>query len=242
MTRTPLDENRMEPMAGPVLFLVLSRRVQRPQRAAAAAEDSRSGAPQKGPSRGRRPILSNRALARLMMAMERIRQAWALPGGDFLARRRDRAPAGRALGPPRSSGWPRARPSIRRFGGAGPPIPGWWRWPSCRSATRPCCGPIRPRTRPSAAIWPIRRRPSAVVHRTSGTSGQAMTLALSHDDAEMTAAVAGRAQAAAGLGPGHRVVHCLKLSALDGRLQRSRRAGGDRGHRRALRRRELRGA
>ena len=47
------------------------------------------------------------------------------------------------------------------------------------------------------------------VHRTSGTTGTAMNLALSHADAEMTASVAARAQSAAGLGPGYRVVHCL---------------------------------
>ena len=47
------------------------------------------------------------------------------------------------------------------------------------------------------------------VHRTSGTTGVAMNLALSRADAEMTASVAGRAQSAAGLGPGFRVVHCL---------------------------------
>ncbi len=47
------------------------------------------------------------------------------------------------------------------------------------------------------------------VHRTSGTTGVAMNLALSHADAVMTATVGARAQAAAGLGPGHRVVHCL---------------------------------
>ncbi|HEY5738802.1 MAG TPA: phenylacetate--CoA ligase family protein [Gammaproteobacteria bacterium] len=47
------------------------------------------------------------------------------------------------------------------------------------------------------------------VHRTSGTTGVAMNLALSRADAEMTASVAGRAQSAAGLGPGYRVVHCL---------------------------------
>jgi phenylacetate-CoA ligase len=47
------------------------------------------------------------------------------------------------------------------------------------------------------------------VHRTSGTSGVAMNLALSRADAVMTAKVGARAQAAAGLGPGHRVVHCL---------------------------------
>lgn len=47
------------------------------------------------------------------------------------------------------------------------------------------------------------------IHRTSGTSGVAMNLALTAADAAMTAGVAGRAQSAAGLGPGYRVVHCL---------------------------------
>ena len=47
------------------------------------------------------------------------------------------------------------------------------------------------------------------IHRTSGTTGVAMNLALSAADAAMTATVGGRAQAAGGLGPGHRVVHCL---------------------------------
>jgi phenylacetate-CoA ligase len=49
----------------------------------------------------------------------------------------------------------------------------------------------------------------ARVHRTSGTTGVAMNLALSASDAEMTAKVGARAQSASGLGPGHRVVHCL---------------------------------
>lgn len=47
------------------------------------------------------------------------------------------------------------------------------------------------------------------MHRTSGTTGAAMNLALSRADALMSAVVGGRAQAASGLGPGHRVVHCL---------------------------------
>ena len=47
------------------------------------------------------------------------------------------------------------------------------------------------------------------LHRTSGTTGVAMNLALSHADAAQTALIGGRAQRAAGLGPGHRVVHCL---------------------------------
>lgn len=49
----------------------------------------------------------------------------------------------------------------------------------------------------------------ARVHRTSGTTGTAMNLALSREDAHETAIVGARAQAAGGLGPGHRVVHCL---------------------------------
>ncbi|HYB08230.1 MAG TPA: phenylacetate--CoA ligase family protein [Alphaproteobacteria bacterium] len=47
------------------------------------------------------------------------------------------------------------------------------------------------------------------LHRTSGTTGQAMNLALSADDARLTAEVGGRAARASGLGPGQRVVHCL---------------------------------
>ena len=47
------------------------------------------------------------------------------------------------------------------------------------------------------------------IHRTSGTTGTAMNLALSSKDARETAVVGARAQAAGGLGPGHRVVHCL---------------------------------
>jgi len=49
----------------------------------------------------------------------------------------------------------------------------------------------------------------ARIHRTSGTTGTAMNLALSVSDAHETAMVGARAQAASGLGPGHRVVHCL---------------------------------
>lgn len=47
------------------------------------------------------------------------------------------------------------------------------------------------------------------IHRTSGTTGEAMNIALSAEDAEDTAIVGARAQSASGLGPGHRVVHCL---------------------------------
>lgn len=49
----------------------------------------------------------------------------------------------------------------------------------------------------------------ARVHRTSGTTGQAMNLALSAADAYQTAVVGARAQRAAGLEPGMRVIHCL---------------------------------
>lgn len=47
------------------------------------------------------------------------------------------------------------------------------------------------------------------MHRTSGTTGTAMNLALTQQDALMTAVVGARAQSASGLGPQHRVVHCL---------------------------------
>ena len=43
------------------------------------------------------------------------------------------------------------------------------------------------------------------IHRTSGTTGEAMNIALSIEDAADTATVGARAQAASGLGPGHRV-------------------------------------
>ena len=56
------------------------------------------------------------------------------------------------------------------------------------------------------------------LHRTSGTTGQAMNLALSAADAAQTAEVGGRAQRAAGLGPGHRVVHCLNYRMWMGGL------------------------
>ncbi|MGH7101487.1 MAG: phenylacetate--CoA ligase family protein [Acetobacteraceae bacterium] len=49
----------------------------------------------------------------------------------------------------------------------------------------------------------------ARIHRTSGTTGTALNLALSLQDANETALVGGRAHRMAGLGPGHRVVHCL---------------------------------
>jgi phenylacetate-CoA ligase len=47
------------------------------------------------------------------------------------------------------------------------------------------------------------------VHRSSGTTGRTMNLVLSAADAQQTAVVGARAQRASGLGPQHRVVHCL---------------------------------
>lgn len=47
------------------------------------------------------------------------------------------------------------------------------------------------------------------VHRTGGTTGEAMNLALSEADAQDTAEVGARAQRASGLGPGDVVIHCL---------------------------------
>jgi phenylacetate-CoA ligase len=47
------------------------------------------------------------------------------------------------------------------------------------------------------------------LHRTSGTTGQAMNLALSAHDCETTEIVGGRSHRAAGLRPEHKVVHCL---------------------------------
>ncbi len=57
----------------------------------------------------------------------------------------------------------------------------------------------------------IASSPEAAIrlHRTSGTTGQAMNLALSARDCRITEVVGGRCHRAAGLGPGHRVVHCL---------------------------------
>ncbi len=47
------------------------------------------------------------------------------------------------------------------------------------------------------------------LHRTSGTTGQAMNLLMSARDCEITECVGARSHRAAGLKPGHRVVHCL---------------------------------
>ncbi len=56
------------------------------------------------------------------------------------------------------------------------------------------------------------------LHRTSGTTGQAMNLALSARDCEITQIVGGRAQSAAGLTPEHVVVHCLNYQMWMGGL------------------------
>lgn len=53
------------------------------------------------------------------------------------------------------------------------------------------------------------RQEAVRLHRTSGTTGQAMNLALSARDCAVTQEVGGRSHRAAGLTPGHTVVHCL---------------------------------
>jgi phenylacetate-CoA ligase len=56
------------------------------------------------------------------------------------------------------------------------------------------------------------------LHRTSGTTGQAMNLAMSARDCAVTEIVGGRAQALAGLGPGVTVAHCLNYQMWMGGL------------------------
>lgn len=56
------------------------------------------------------------------------------------------------------------------------------------------------------------------LHRTSGTTGQAMNLALSARDCAVTEEVGGRCHASAGLRPDHRVVHCLNYQMWMGGL------------------------
>jgi len=56
------------------------------------------------------------------------------------------------------------------------------------------------------------------LHRTSGTTGQAMNLAMSARDCDVNETVAGRCQAAAGLGAGHTVIHCLNYQMWMGGL------------------------
>jgi phenylacetate-CoA ligase len=62
---------------------------------------------------------------------------------------------------------------------------------------------------PFGAYLAAPRETAIRLHRTSGTTGQAMNLALSAEDCRITQAVGGRSYRAAGLGPGHTVVHCL---------------------------------
>ena len=56
------------------------------------------------------------------------------------------------------------------------------------------------------------------LHRTSGTTGQAMNLALSARDCEITEIVGGRCQTSAGLGPDDTVIHCLNYQMWMGGL------------------------
>jgi phenylacetate-CoA ligase len=63
-----------------------------------------------------------------------------------------------------------------------------------------------------------RKDQAARLHRTSGTTGQAMNLAMSARDCELTEIVGGRCQSSAGLGPGHVVVHCLNYQMWMGGL------------------------
>ncbi|MEZ5825065.1 MAG: hypothetical protein R3C97_10095 [Geminicoccaceae bacterium] len=56
------------------------------------------------------------------------------------------------------------------------------------------------------------------LHRTSGTTGQAMNLAMSAKDCEITEIVGGRAQSLAGLQAGMTVVHCLNYQMWMGGL------------------------
>jgi len=56
------------------------------------------------------------------------------------------------------------------------------------------------------------------MHRTSGTSGQAMNLALSQRDCEVTEQVGARCQSLAGLDESHTVIHCLNYQMWMGGL------------------------
>ena len=56
------------------------------------------------------------------------------------------------------------------------------------------------------------------LHRTSGTTGQAMNLALSAMDCEITEVIGGRAQSLAGLHAGSTVAHCLNYQMWMGGL------------------------
>ncbi|MCC5992712.1 MAG: phenylacetate--CoA ligase family protein [Rhodobacteraceae bacterium] len=62
------------------------------------------------------------------------------------------------------------------------------------------------------------RETAVRLHRTSGTTGQAMNLALSSRDCTITETVGGRCHRAAGLQPGMTVVHCLNYQMWMGGL------------------------
>jgi phenylacetate-CoA ligase len=62
------------------------------------------------------------------------------------------------------------------------------------------------------------RRDAVRLHRTSGTTGQAMNLALSARDCAVTETVGARCQSAAGLTPEDTVVHCLNYQMWMGGL------------------------
>lgn len=62
------------------------------------------------------------------------------------------------------------------------------------------------------------RREAVRLHRTSGTTGQAMNLAMSAQDCRATEIVGGRAQRSAGLTPEHTVAHCLNYQMWMGGL------------------------
>ncbi|MBI1386385.1 MAG: AMP-binding protein [Rhizobiales bacterium] len=76
----------------------------------------------------------------------------------------------------------------------------------------------QPATPPFGDYLAAPRERVARLHRTSGTTGQAMNLAMSARDCEVTEIVGGRAQALAGLGPGIMVVHCLNYQMWMGGL------------------------
>ena len=54
------------------------------------------------------------------------------------------------------------------------------------------------------------------VHRTAGTTGRGMHIALSRADAVQYAEIGARALRGCGLGPGHRIVHCLNYTLWTG--------------------------
>jgi len=71
---------------------------------------------------------------------------------------------------------------------------------------------------PFGSYMAASRRDAVRLHRTSGTTGQAMNLALSARDCAVTEAVGGRCQSAAGLTPEDTVVHCLNYQMWMGGL------------------------